>query len=152
MTTRKSKHKVQIGDVYAVPLDSSNQRYGYVRMYHDPDVAILAVTSGQQLLELAEVEKYPIVRDVGSLRTNIEKGQWPILGNLPFGSEEEAWPGPRKQVSKIRPDIKKVVFKGHFISAEKFGEYENLPVFTTLTDEELVEEINSNPNLFHYIG
>ncbi|MFH6994369.1 Imm26 family immunity protein, partial [Flavobacterium sp. FlaQc-48] len=78
--TKKRKHQVKIGDVYAVPLDTLNQRYGYVRMYHDPDIAILAVTSRNQILSLEEIKKYPIVLDAFALRTSIEKGLWPLIG------------------------------------------------------------------------
>ncbi|MFH6995671.1 hypothetical protein, partial [Flavobacterium sp. FlaQc-48] len=82
---------------------------------------------------------------------SIEKGLWPLIGNIPFENEEEEWPGPRKQVSKIRPDVRMVVYKGHFISEEKFGEYDNLPEYKKLTDEHLIEEINLNPTLYHHI-
>ncbi|WP_075123072.1 MULTISPECIES: Imm26 family immunity protein [Burkholderia] len=151
MIRRKSKNEVRIGDVYAVPLDPLNQRYGYVRMYHNPDIAILGVTSGKQLLSLDEVKKYPSVTDAFSMRTAIEKGRWPLIGNIPFASEDEAWPGPRKQVFRLRPDVRKVVFKGRYISAEEFGQYDDLPEDKKLTDERLIEEINENSNLFKHI-
>jgi hypothetical protein len=149
--SKKTKHKVKIGDVYAVPLDTLNQRYGYVRMYHDPDIAVFAVTSSNKILSLDEIKNYPIVMDPFAMRTSIEKGLWPLIGNIPFENEDEAWPGPQKQVSKIRPDVRMVVYKGHFIREEKFGEYDNLPEYKKLTDERLIEEINLNPTLYHHV-
>lgn len=148
MSKRKSSRKVNIGDVFAVPLDPIGRRYGYVRMYNDPDVAILGVVSGRDLLSIEELRSYPSVMDVFSLRTAIEKGVWSYVGNIPFENESEAWPGPRKQVAKIRPDLKMVVYKGDVISAEEFGEYDALPEWRKFTDEKLVEEIVSHPELF----
>lgn len=144
----RTKHRVKVGDIYAVPLDTINQRYGYVQMYHDPDIAILGVTSSNLILSLDEIKKYPMVMDVFSLRTSIDKGRWPLVGNIPFENEDEAWPSPRKQVSKIRPDVRMVVYKGHFIREEKFGEYDNLPVFITMEDHDLIEEIKLNSTLY----
>lgn len=150
--TQKKKREVKIGDVYAVPLDFFGKKHGYVRMYHDPDVAVLGVTSGSEFLTLDELSKYSSVMDVFCLRTAIEKGKWPLIGNIPFTSDENAWPGPRKQVSKIRPDLKLVVYKGHFIEADEFGGYDEYPEFKKFSDEGLIAEINGNPGLFIHKG
>lgn len=148
MSKRKTSKKIYIGDVFAVPLDHLGHRYGYVRMYNDPDVAVLGVVSGRNLLNIEEVAKYQSVMDVFVLRTAIEKGLWPYIGNIPFDSESDAWPGPRKQVAKFRPDLRMVIYKGDVISADEFGEYDDLPEWRKFTDERLVKEILSHPDLF----
>ncbi|MCP1107745.1 immunity 26/phosphotriesterase HocA family protein [Serratia nevei] len=144
----RRKPAVEIGDIYAVPLDPLARRYGYVRMYHEPSVAIMGVISEMRLLDLEEVAEYPIIMEVSASRTAIDKGIWPKIGNLPFGSDEGAWPKPHKQVSRIRPDVRFVIYRGDIISEAEFGAYDDLPVWKRLSDEGLVNEINSHPELF----
>ncbi|WP_093381758.1 Imm26 family immunity protein [Pseudomonas sp. UC 17F4] len=142
-------NKVKPGDIFAVPLDNRKQHYSYIRMYNDPNIAILNVTSKNRLLSITELENYTPYMDAFSLRTAVEKGEWPYIGNIPFNKNENPWPAPKKQVSTIRPDLKLVIYQGKLIPSEKFGEYDSLPEFKKFTDETLIKEIIANSEHFH---
>lgn len=148
---KKAKHEMNVGDIYAVPLDTTNTRYGYVKTYRGPNIAILPVISSGRLLNIEELRNFSGVRDVATSSYTIEKGKWPLIGNIPFATDDEEWPAPMKQVGKIRPDIKMVVYRGNYITAEKFGEYDNLPVFAWMSDEALINEIITSSGSYHQL-
>ncbi|MNC66040.1 hypothetical protein D3C75_1163950 [compost metagenome] len=65
--------------------------------------------------------------DVLTIRTAIERGDWPRIASFPFPNEESSWAPPRRQLSTIRPDVRLVVVKGDFVPSEKYGEWDTLP-------------------------
>lgn len=146
----KTQRPVLVGDVYAVPLGTANHGYGYVRTYSGEDIAILKITSGKRLLAVENLVGIESEADVFALRTNIEKGRWPLIGNIPFPSETESWAPPRKQVSTIRPDVKMVAHRGNLVRADKFGAYDDLPTLYRFSDENIVEFINSKKEHFKH--
>ena len=145
------KLKAKPGDIFAVPLDSDGLSFGYVRTYNDPDIAIIPIVSEKRILKLGDITNTKSALDAFSLRKSIESRKWPLIGNIPFESVESAWPPPMKQVSKIRPDIRLVVFKGHFISEEKFGAYDDLPEFIKLKDEDVIQKILEKIGEFEHV-
>ena len=46
---------MNVGDVFAVPLDKDELFFGYVRTYQDPDVAILPFISKGRMLRECEL-------------------------------------------------------------------------------------------------
>jgi len=150
MSRRKSR--ASPGDIFAVPLDADGAAYGYVRTYNDPDISIIPIISEGRILCMEEITCFRSFLDAFSLRTSIKSGAWPLVGNAPFNDPEAAWPPPMKQVSTTRPDVRLVVFKGHFIPEEKFGRYDDLPEFLKLKDGDVVESIVSNRRAFKRIS
>jgi len=124
----RRKIKVNVGDVFAVPIDQNELVFGYVRTYRDPDVAILPFLSKGRMLHPSELPTLESFMDVLTLRTAIERGEWPRIASFPFESEESTWAPPRRQLSAIRPDVRLVIVKGNFVPAEKYGEWDTLPV------------------------
>lgn len=145
------RSQVRSGDVFAVPLDDEASTYGYIRAYRDVDIAILPVTSKNRILSIEEISTTCSVLDVFLFRNSIESGTWSKIGNIPFDCEDDEWAPPRKQVAKIRPDLKLVTHKGHFIPASIFGEYDNLAEFLKFEDQDIINEITKRKHDFRLI-
>lgn len=145
------KKKPAPGDIYAVPLNERKTKFGYVRMYIEPNIAILPIISIGGLIKISDIKNTDTHTDCLSFRTAIEKNEWPQIGNIPFNDTDSAWPGPKKQVSKIRPDLRMVIHKGHLISEKEFGEYDSLPEFKKFNDLQLISQILALENEFSTI-
>jgi len=140
-TKSRKRVRVAAGDIFAVPLDAEHQRFGYIRTYQDVDVGILPIISKACILSIAEMPTVSSVLDVFLFQDALKTGRWPRIGNLPFTDEESAWAPARKQVAASRPEVKMVVFRGHFIAAAKFGQYDELPLFQKFDEEDVIREI-----------
>ena len=140
-TKPRKRVRVIAGDVYAVPLDAEHQSFGYIRAYRDVDIAVLPVLSRRRILSITQISTLNSVLDVFLFQDAIREGRWPRVGNVPFEDDASAWAPPRKQVAAIRPDVRMVVFQGHFIPAAKFGQYDNLPEFRKFDENDVIEEI-----------
>ncbi|HEL4245823.1 hypothetical protein I5U23_09725 [Stenotrophomonas maltophilia] len=123
----RKRIRVNVGDVFAVPLDKSELAFGYVRTYQDPDVAILPFISKGRMLRECELPTLESFMDVLTIRTAIERCDWPRIASFPFPNEESTWAPPRRQLSTIRPDVRLVVVKGNFIPSKEYGEWDSLP-------------------------
>ena len=123
----RKRIRVNVGDVFAVPLNMDELVFGYVRTYQDPDVAILPFLSKGRMLREYELPTLESFMDVLTIRTAIERGDWPRIASFPFPNEESSWAPPRRQLSTIRPDVRLVVVKGDFVPSEKYGEWDTLP-------------------------
>ena len=150
-STTPTKTQVKSGDLFAVPLGDNDNTYGYIRAYRDVDIAILPIVSKNRILAVQEIPITSSAMDVFFFRNAIESGAWPKLGNIPFECEDDEWAPPRKQIAKIRPDLKVVVHKGHFIPASKFGKYDELPEFLKFEDQDVINEITRRKNKFTLI-
>ncbi|WP_447935189.1 hypothetical protein [Stenotrophomonas lactitubi] len=123
----RKRIRVNVGDVFAVPLNMDELIFGYVRTYQDPDVAILPFLSKGRMLREYELPTLESFMDVLTIRTAVERGDWPRIASFPFPNEESSWAPPRRQLSTIRPDVRLVVVKGDFVPSEKYGEWDTLP-------------------------
>jgi hypothetical protein len=149
--TRK-RIRVVAGDVFAVPLDAEQQSFGYIRAYQDVDVGILPVISKACILSTAQIPAVNSVLDVFLFQDVMKEGRWPRVGNLPFADEASAWAPARKQVAASRPEVKMVVFRGHFIPAAKFGQYDELPLFEKFDEDDVIKEILRRADGFLVVG
>jgi len=140
-TKSRKRVRVSAGDIFAVPLDAEQQSFGYIRAYQDVDVGILPVISKARVLSIAQLPTVVSVLDVFLYQDALKTGRWPRVGNVPFADEASAWAPARKQVAALRPDVKMVVFRGHFIAAAKFGQYDDLPLFQKFDEEDVIREI-----------
>lgn len=133
----RKRIRVNVGDVFAVPLNMDELVFGYVRTYQDPDVAILPFLSKGRMLREYELPTLESFMDVLTIRTAIERGDWPRIASFPFPNEESSWARPRRQLSTIRPDVRLVVVKGDFVPSEKYGEWDTLPVLVKADVDQL---------------
>ncbi|HDS1016384.1 hypothetical protein U0039_15670 [Stenotrophomonas maltophilia] len=133
----RKRIKVNVGDVFAVPLNEVELVFGYLRTYQDPDVAILPFISKGRMLRDCELPTLKSFMDVLTIRTGIERGDWTRIASFPFPNEESTWAPPRRQLSTIRPDVRLVVVKGNFVPAEKYGEWDTLPVLIKADTDQL---------------
>ncbi|MBC3435925.1 hypothetical protein HU735_10920 [Pseudomonas sp. BW16M2] len=144
MKNQKNQKKihVNIGDIFSVPLFGGSHVFGYIRAYQDPDVAILPIISKGRVLSKSELPSLVSNLDVSSLRNAIESGEWALIANIPFPDEESSWAPPRRQAPVFKADTRRtVIVKGQIISAEAYGEYDNLPMMIRLDDKGLKEQI-----------
>jgi len=140
-TKSRKRIRVAAGDIFAVPLDAEQQSFGYIRAYQDVDVGILPVISKARILSIAQIPTVGSVLDVFLFQDALKTGRWPRIGNLPFSDEASAWAPARKQVAASRPEVRMVVFRGHFIAAARFGQYDELPLFRKFDEEDVIREI-----------
>jgi hypothetical protein len=83
------KKKIQLGDIYQIPLPDGNYAYG--RIFKDACIAIykqLTTTPKQ----IPEKEEYQFI--VGVYEDVLKSGKWEIVDNRPFVKSDEAWPPP----------------------------------------------------------
>ena len=82
--------RVKLGNIYAIPLP--NDKYAFGRVMKD---AGLAIYNGEYD-SIEDFDKDAGYRYVISVyRDLLMDGEWPVIGNIPFANEEEAWPPPR---------------------------------------------------------
>lgn len=142
VATRSGKRvRVAAGDIFAVPLDTEQKCFGYIRAYQDVDVGILPLISKARIPSIAQIPPVRSVLDVFLFQDALKSGRWPRIGNVPFTDEASAWAPARKQVAASRTDVKMVVFRGHFIAAARFGQYDELPLFQKFDEDDVIREI-----------
>jgi hypothetical protein len=147
----RKRIKVNVGDVFAVPLDKDDLVFGYVRTYQDPDVAILPFISKGRMLRECELPTLESFMDVLTIRAAIERGEWPRIASFPFPNAESTWAPPRRQLSTIRPDVRLVVVKGNFVPSKEYGEWDSLPALIKADIDQLKSLILTSAPEFQMI-
>ena len=88
---RKGQSRVKEGNVYAIPLP--NGKYAFGRHMHRESAAIAIYKHiGDTADNVPQKEEYQFI--VGVYRDVLTNGEWPLIENRPFASEEEAEPPP----------------------------------------------------------
>ncbi|EIW19430.1 MULTISPECIES: Imm26 family immunity protein [Pelosinus] len=117
--TRKTRKRIKLGDVYAIPL--SDGKYGFGRIFKDASIAIYKHI-GDSIENLPQKEEYQFI--VGVYEDVLKSGNWLIVDNRPFADEEEAWPPPACIIDKISGEYS-IYHKGEIKESTK-DEYEGL--------------------------
>jgi len=95
---RKSRKKYQVGSVIAIPLPDG--RFGFAKAFNDFDWGVYdLVTEG--MLGLESVTKHPFSFFQACTDSAVNDGSWPVIGQEPFSSVEDAW-GPPKATMYVR--------------------------------------------------
>ncbi|MGL5694611.1 MAG: Imm26 family immunity protein [Peptostreptococcaceae bacterium] len=84
------KKRLKLGDIYEISLPNGLNAYG--RLYKESTLAIYKKIC-LNIDELSEEEEYEFF--VGVYTDLLKDGIWKVVGNAPFGSEDEAWPPPQ---------------------------------------------------------
>ena len=93
---RKIKIRLKLGNVYAILLP--NGKYAFGRTFKDASIAIYNHIGGT-MEDLPKDEEYQFI--VGIYEDVLKSGNWPVVDNRPFVSQEEAWPPPTCIIDKI---------------------------------------------------
>lgn len=136
-------NRIQAGDVFCVPL--GKEEYGYIRAYEGGnDFSIFNIIS-RKILNLSDIENVgKLDNDIDILTDKIKSGEWFKIGNLPL-NEHNKWAKPRKQLAPYwNPDVKYVLYKGQYILAKEFGQYDELPPLIKQEPEDTILYILSN--------
>lgn len=84
------QRRLKLGDIYEIPLPNGTNAYG--RLYKECTLAIYKIRCNS-ISELPEKEEYQFF--VGVYKDLLQDGEWPIVANREFKSEEDAWPPPQ---------------------------------------------------------
>ena len=91
----KRKKRIKLGDIYAIPLPDG--KYAFGRAMKDAGIDIYKDISNNPH-DIPTVEEYQFI--VGLYRDVLQSGEWQIVDNRKFNSEEEAWP-PKTYIKDV---------------------------------------------------
>lgn len=150
MKPRKHRPKPRLGSVVAIPLPDG--KYAFAKVYRDQDLGVYDFVSNK-IEPLSVVTRHRIAFYQGSTDARIISGEWPVIGEEPFPSDDAAWAPPRAggvfPGMQIFPELLQITFKGsrrHATMEEAAG----LDIATVAIDpdsfiEELVDRlVNKN--------
>lgn len=106
----------RLGDLVAIPLQDG--RFAFGRLYNDATIAILDHVScdAPSVAELAEAQTLFFA---GVFDTAIKDGSWKIIGNIPFESEDGAWPPPRAIQDVLDPSKFRIYHRGQMSAVSR---------------------------------
>lgn len=112
-----SRQRIKLGDILAIPLPDG--KYAFGRVMED---AGFAVYEGkyESIRDFDKARKYSFI--VGIYRNVLTDGKWPVIDNVPFKMEEDAWPPPSCVIDQITGECR-IYHKGE-IRELKPGEEE----------------------------
>lgn len=90
------KKKLKLGDIYSIPLP--NGKVAFARLYKEYTLAIYQ-NMYNDISELPVNEEYSFF--AGVYKDLLQDGEWKVVANRPFNSDEEAWPPPQCIKDKI---------------------------------------------------
>ncbi|WP_349408766.1 Imm26 family immunity protein [Pseudalkalibacillus sp. SCS-8] len=132
--TRKKRKRIKIGDVYAIPLP--NGKYAFGRIFKDAGIGIYNYI-GDNIEDIPKVEEYQFI--VGVYDYVLKSGDWAVVGNRPFKSDDEAYPPPSCIIDSISGEYS-IYHKGETRSATK-SECEGLEVAAVWGDNHIIDRI-----------
>lgn len=121
----KKRKRIKIGDVYAIPLP--NGKYAFGRKFKDAGIGIYKYI-GEGIEDIPKDEEYQFI--VGVYEYVLKSGDWTVVENRPFKSDDEAYPPPSCIIDSISGEYS-IYYKGEIRSATK-SECEGLEVAAVL--------------------
>lgn len=106
---KRRKLRLKLGDIYEIPLPNGLNAYG--RLYKEYVLAIYQERC-VDVMDLPEDETYEFF--VGVYRDLLLNGEWKIVGNREFNTEDEAWAPPQCIIDSIT-GIGSLYHKGEII-------------------------------------
>lgn len=91
MDRQRKKVKVATGDVVAVPLPVGG--YAFMRVLRDSAFEVFRCHS-TALVDIAYLRNCPVSFYKVGTDEAIRKGDWPIIGRIPFDNEDQEWGPP----------------------------------------------------------
>lgn len=99
----------KMGDVFEIPLPDG--KVAYCRLYKDVCVGVFNLISANSEL-LATVRGNEIAFFSHVFTHAMKDGSWKKIGNIPFSSEDEAWPPPQYRQDIINKTSFTICHKG----------------------------------------
>lgn len=130
MTGKVSK-KLNIGDVYAIPMP--NGKYAFGRTFKDACIAIYQHI-GDDIQDIPKMENYQFT--VGVYKDVLKSGQWIKVENRPFSNADEQWPPPMCVIDSISANYS-IYHKGEIRPASKV-ECEGLEIASVWEAEHII--------------
>lgn len=128
------KKRLKLGDIYEIHLPNGKNAYG--RLHKENTLAIYDAVC-DDISELPEENMYKFF--VGVYKDLLQDGEWPIVANRRFVSEEEAWPPPQCVVDAIT-QIGSLYYKGKIIPCS-YEECKDLEVVSAWDRHHIIDRI-----------
>lgn len=151
-----SRIKYNLGAVVAIPLSSG--KFAYAKIFKNETLGVYKIIA-KSILRLEEVVANGFAFHQPCTDIAIKKGDWPIIGEDPFPSEEAAWPPPlatcyvKESNEWTMGGIPRISFKGETRTAS-FEEARGLWILSASNRPEvfvrLIEDILVNGNGANY--
>ena len=139
------RRRLKLGDIYEIPLPNGKNAYG--RLYKEYTLAIYK-TIGSSVDELSDNEDYQFF--VGVYKDLLQDGEWKVVGNRSFESEEAAWPPPQCVIDAITR-VGSLYYKGEIIPCE-YEECKDLEVVSAWDRHHVVDRIMGDTKWLESVG
>lgn len=134
---KAKKRRLKLGDIYEIPLPNGINAYG--RLYKECTLAIYKVRCND-ISELPEKNEYQFF--VGVYKDLLQDGEWPVVANRKFNSEEEAWPPPQCVIDAITKEGS-LYYKGEIIPCS-YEECKDLEVVAAWDRHHVIDRLMGN--------
>lgn len=132
--TKKIYKKINLGDIYAIPLP--NGKYAFGRVFKETSIAVYKQIGGT-IEEVPKMEDYQFI--VGVYKDVLQDGKWLKVGNRPFKNDDDAWVPPQCVIDKITGSYS-TYYKGEFKPSSK-SECEGLEEVAAWESQHVVDRI-----------
>ena len=139
------KHRLKLGDIYEIELPNGMNAYG--RLFKECTLAIYD-TICNNVGELPETETYQCY--IAVYKDLLQDGEWKIVGNRKFISEDDAWPPPKCVIDGITK-IGSLYYKG-IISPCSYEECKDLEIAAIWDKHHLIDRLMGNDTWKNSIG
>jgi hypothetical protein len=130
----KKRKQIKIGNVYAIPLP--NGKYAFGRKFKDAGIGIYKYI-GESIEDIPKDEEYQFIVCVYDYV--LKSGDWTVVENRPFKSNDEDYPPPSCIIDSISGEYS-IYYKGEIRSATK-SECEGLEVAAVWADNHIIDRI-----------
>lgn len=139
----EKKQKAKISDIIAIPISADVFVFG--RVLEDASIEVYKKTSQKSEVP-SDLADSKILLSAGFFDNRIKSGEWRIVGEIPFASEDEKWPLPKLIIDDISPENTQIYHKGEIRSAKK-SEADGLEEQFMYKPEQLIQEIRTRLGL-----
>ncbi|KSV60222.1 Imm26 family immunity protein [Acetivibrio ethanolgignens] len=138
------KKRLRLGDIYEIPLPNGKNAYG--RLYREYTLAIYKKRC-TSIEELPNTEDYDFF--VGVYKDLLQDGEWKIVGNRKFITEEDAWAPPQCVVDAITK-TGSLYYKGE-IKPCTYEECKDLEVVAAWDRHHIIDRLMGNADWMKFL-
>ena len=138
------KKRLRLGDIYEIPLPNGKNAYG--RLYREYTLAIYKKRC-TSIEELPNTEDYDFF--VGVYKDLLQDGEWKIVGNRKFITEEDAWAPPQCVVDAITK-TGSLYYKGE-IKPCTYEECKDLEVVAAWDRHHIIDRLMGNADRMKFL-